>query len=860
MFPWNNLFAQQTEIKGVVKDSVATTTVEGAVVKAVADGKTVAFAITDKTGKYKLTFENPASQLLINFKHLCFHDKSVKVENKSQQLNALIRSKEITLREVTVKAPEIIVKKDTISYNVGSFTTANDRSIEDVIKKMPGVEVAENGMISYQGKGISKFNIEGLDMLGGKYTLATRNVQAKDVNRVEIKENYQEIKQLEGREHSDNVAMNLKLKNEAKMRLLGKMELGVGYREDESLYHGEVTAMTFGKKVQFIGTLKANNFGASLANQIAYHYDANDIYNVANNLINDDLSASAPLPHNRYRQKNDLLTSLNSIIKLSEDKTLRVNTDYIRQKNNFRYEISKNYYLGNSNVEIKEIQEPEYLTNQLTGSVNYNINNAKLYIDNTTYCSAKDVNNHFGLNTNGNRIQQDKTKKLLGLKNNFSFLKRTNKTQYNFNSVINYSHLPDNRLNFTAVPGVLGEYYQRSNGESFFTKEAVSFGYDLSKISKLSIAADIRMDYDKVFANSQRNDSVSQNQNDGYKIVTSIWPEYRLLSIDQRYGFTLGMPINMYNINFKNRINTDADFSYNRVYFNPWINAHYVFSAFTKLNIDSRLNTSIGDIGDFIINPIQSSYNQQTRRSGILAKSDAFSSNLRLEYKNPLKLFFANGSIAYGATQRNILSSQTISSVNGNVDISSSGIANKNIAQNISTSGSISKNVRSIASSFSLNAYYGITTGSQVRQGIKTDIQNNSYNISPNVRTLIAKKIELNYYLSFSQSTLTASNYKTIYHNQSQNLNLAYNPTEKLVFYASMNYVRNEIVQNNYINMQFLDAGAKYKYKKFEVELMLNNLLNMKEYSYTLVNELDKFSYHYFLNPREIVLVCKFDL
>jgi hypothetical protein len=86
---------------------------------------------------------------------------------------------------------------------VGSFKTASDRIIEDVIKRLPGVKVGVDGAISYQGQNISKFNIEGLDMLGGKYNMATRNVQAKDVNRVEIKENFQEIKQLEGKEHSN---------------------------------------------------------------------------------------------------------------------------------------------------------------------------------------------------------------------------------------------------------------------------------------------------------------------------------------------------------------------------------------------------------------------------------------------------------------------------------------------------------------------------------------------------------------------------------------------------------------------------------------------------------------------------------
>lgn len=854
------LFSQKSEITGMIRDSVTHNPIEGVVVK-VLDGKMmIAYTLSNKLGEYKLIVENQTQTFSVTFQHIAYKVKSQLISNKSQQLNAELNSKTVTLRETIVEAPIIQVKKDTISFNVASFKSASDRSIEDVIKKLPGMEVSTDGKIAYQGKDISKFNIEGLDMLGGKYTLASRNIQAKDVSRVEVKENYQEVKQLQGKDYSDKVAMNLKLTKEAKMRLLGTMELGGGYRENEGLYHGALTAMAFGKKAQFIGTMKANNFGAPLANEAIDHFGGNTVYNVANGLIGNDLAASAPLEYNRYRLKNDFLTSLNSIFKLSEDKNLRINIDYNREQNEYQYETNSIYSLNNNTVEINEQQTPKYLSSSISANLNYLINSPKLYLNNNTFISTQDFDNHFGLTTNGNQILQQKRSRLSGFKNDLTYLKTIKKIQYNFNSVVNYSHLPENRLIFQGVPGVTGDYFQLSQGESFFTKETVSFGYNVSDISKLSVVADVRIDYDKIYTHLQQNDSASLNQNDGYKIVTSVWPEYRLLSADQRYGFTIGMPVNNYNIGFKNQIKAGEDFYFNRLYLSPWLNAHYIFSAFTKLEISTGITNSIGDISDFIINPIQTSYQNKSAKTGILAINRSLSSSINVEYKNPLQHLFANGSVSYNNVNRNILNSQIISTGNSTIGISSMGVSDRNTSHNSSISGRIDKSTNDMSSSFSLGTNYGFSYGKQMRQGISIDVNSNTLTISPKARTQKIKRFDISYGINYSQTTLNTLNISSTYHQQSHNLYISYNPVNAVVIYSNMDYSRTEITPGNYKNMQFLDAGLRYKIKKFEIEMKLNNLLNTRDYSYVVLRNLDRFSYNYSLNPREFVFVCKFNL
>jgi len=856
----HSLFAQKTEISGTVTDSITHSPVEGAVVKALLNQKIIAFGTTNKSGKYNLGFDNQTGMLTLNFQHISYNSKIQNTANRTQQLNVSLSSKTLLLREVNVAAPTVIHKTDTVSFNVGSFKTAGDRSIEDVIKKLPGVEVNSDGKIAYQGKDISKFNIEGLDMLGGKYTLASRNVQAKDVSRVEMIENYQEVKQLQGKEYSDQVALNLKLTKEAQMRLLGTAELGGGVRGEDVLYHGVLTGMTFAKKLQFIGTLKTNNWGNSLTSEIN-NFNRNDyISNVMDGLMNSNQSSSPLLSPNRFQQKNDLMTSLNSLFKITENVILRVNADYTRDQKQFQSEITSNYFVNNNNVEIKETQAPQYLKNTLKATVDLQVNSPKIYLDDAISFVTSNVDNHFGVITGGNSIQQNVTNNLKGIQNSFTFLKRTNKRQYNFASLVSYSDMPDNRLTISGVPGVSGEFFQAGSGKSFATSNSTSFGYDLSRVSQLSLSLSLNAKYDRIYTQLQRGDSSILNRNQGLKITTSISPVYRLQSLSLRYGLTIGLPVNFYNLAYLNRLNPNADFYYNMPFFSPKIEGHYIFSAFTKLEFNSGINNSIGDITDFVVNPIQTSYNQQTAKSGILAKNSNFSSVLKFEFKKPVELFFSDYSVSYGTIKRNILSSQTVNTGATSVGINTSGVADENTSENISVSGNASKVFSAIGTTLKLYSSYGISSGVQIRQGIKTDINTTNFFISPDVMTQISKHLEISYSFDYSLSSQQAINFTTTYHQQSHNISISYNPVEALIIYGKMDLSRREISTDNYKNMQLFDAGVRYKRKKFEAELKLNNLLNTKEYSYTVVNQLDVFSYKYYLNPREVLLICKFNL
>ena len=107
-------------------------------------------------------------------------------------------SEDFRLQEVKVSAQRIEQKKDTLVYSVAGFSQPQDRSIADVIAKMPGMEVNPNGQISFNGKSINKFYIEGMDLMNDRYALASNNISKKRVKSVEVLQNHQPIEMLRG--------------------------------------------------------------------------------------------------------------------------------------------------------------------------------------------------------------------------------------------------------------------------------------------------------------------------------------------------------------------------------------------------------------------------------------------------------------------------------------------------------------------------------------------------------------------------------------------------------------------------------------------------------------------------------------
>ena len=235
----------QVNVTGTVIDKETNEPLGGAstIVKG-SDGKIKKYTSSKANGSFDM--ELPSAECCrLEVSMMGFAKQSIPLDSVSFPLTVLLEQGTTLLKEVTVKADRIREQGDTITYNVGSFAQAQDRSIGDVLKRMPGINVESSGKIQYQGEDINKFYIEGSDLLGGKYGIATNGISHEDVGAVEVMENHQPMQVLSGISFSDKAAINLKLKNKAKATWTFHGDAGGGYaRQPNGAIATELTVPT----------------------------------------------------------------------------------------------------------------------------------------------------------------------------------------------------------------------------------------------------------------------------------------------------------------------------------------------------------------------------------------------------------------------------------------------------------------------------------------------------------------------------------------------------------------------------------------------------------------------------------------
>lgn len=309
----------QVSINGRVLDTDGKP-ITDVIVKVIYEGKTLAFTTTKADGSFSMEVKDSKQKnVSATFSHISYETDSknliLPTKKGNVELNMVLIGKNVSLKEVKVKASRVRQSGDTLSFSLASFLGKNDATLEDGIKRLPGVNVNENGQISYMGRPISQFNIEDLDLLNGKYNLATRNITVDNVKTVQLIRNFHSRK-VDGGKPSDNVAMNIKLADKAKLKPFGSEEVGVGYMEegrDELQMILGLTGMLFTDKFQVLGTIKTGNYKNYALSDLNDHFGNSNISSIVTSLFSR-FSAGRP-PMGNYEYQRNAIISFNGIQK-----------------------------------------------------------------------------------------------------------------------------------------------------------------------------------------------------------------------------------------------------------------------------------------------------------------------------------------------------------------------------------------------------------------------------------------------------------------------------------------------------------------------------------------------------------------
>lgn len=252
----------QIKLEGVVTDSLKNP-LEMASLVAINESTSdlESYVVTDLSGNFKLKLKkNTKYKVQVNYLGLRTIEDVIETKESDLSKN-YIMLKGIVLDEVVVKIP-VIVKGDTIIYDADSFKNGSERKLEDIIDKLPGVELNEDNQIEVEGKVVNKITVNGKDFFDGDTKIATKNIPSSAVDKIQVLRNYSEVGQLSGvRNNQNNVAIDIKLKEGKESFWFGDITAGAGNSPTDNLYLFQPKLFYYNPKysVNFIGDL--NNIG-----------------------------------------------------------------------------------------------------------------------------------------------------------------------------------------------------------------------------------------------------------------------------------------------------------------------------------------------------------------------------------------------------------------------------------------------------------------------------------------------------------------------------------------------------------------------------------------------------------------------
>jgi hypothetical protein len=229
----------QIELRGVVKDSIGSPLEMANVIALDTVAKRiVSFGFTDSKGNFKLDLKkNTTYNVKISYVGFKEISKFLKTGDANISKNyTMFEDNMLDGINIVSKMP-VTIKGDTIIYNADSFKNGSERKLEDVLKKLPGVEINDAGEIEVDGKVVDKIMVERKEFFSGDTKLYSKNIPSNAVDKIQVLRNYSNVNQLSGvQNNQDRVAINIKLKEGKKNFWFGDITAGAGNSPDTGLY------------------------------------------------------------------------------------------------------------------------------------------------------------------------------------------------------------------------------------------------------------------------------------------------------------------------------------------------------------------------------------------------------------------------------------------------------------------------------------------------------------------------------------------------------------------------------------------------------------------------------------------------
>ncbi|WP_329903897.1 hypothetical protein [Porphyromonas pogonae] len=424
-----------------IKDSETKKPIADAVCRVfTASDQAQTYSLANKQGEVSLSADSHSAYVSISL--LGYRKQRVEIRMLQQRSvhTVYLSKQDFNLREVVVKAQPIKRKSDTLVYNASSFVDQSDQYLADMLKKLPGVSVADDGTLSYQGKSINKFYIEGKDLLGSRYNQASQNMPVEAVSQIQVLENHQPIKALKDKTYSDNAAINVKLKKGFLVRPFGEAKGGIG--GSPAIYDNTIFLMQLLPRNQLMLTAQMNNRGRDLSSTNKEHINVMNIESYLAEpypfLSIDNLFIS-PLSPQRYLRNKSFSASLNDLVDLGKNSEMRLGiTAYSDRRH-----ADNLYHFETLDAVPITIRQQSYKKNKhdvYTPELKYELNANKIYVLDELKTSFSRLSQSMLMQDNDRNITQNQEYKPSKFQNNLKASFSASKLTYDLTSLIQYNN------------------------------------------------------------------------------------------------------------------------------------------------------------------------------------------------------------------------------------------------------------------------------------------------------------------------------------------------------------------------------------------------------------------------------------
>ena len=809
-----------------------------------AGGKLVAYGVSDADGRFSIMLPSTSENLSINASMLGYKSYSAPLVLDGKPVIIKLEEGAFQLQEVTVKADRIRESGDTITYNVGSFAQKQDRTIGDVLKRMPGIDVAGNGKIQYQGIDINKFYIEGNDLLGGKYGIATNGIAYDDIGAVEVMENHQPMQVLRGLSFSDQAAINLKMKNRAKATLLAHGTLAGGYAEQPkgALWQGDIFTMMVTGKYQMITTFKGNNTGLNLSDQLL-DFTSEESDETLDGYISLSAPATPNLQRNRSYFNRSWMVSSSHLLKTKNGGEFKAQIDYSHDRVTAQGASSTTYFLESGDRIILEDKNSLSHRNALTGKFSYEVNEKTYFLNNTL--SADLSWNDLTLNTTGSlsniqsaRMPEYSVSNLLKLIKRFS-----NNKLVTFTSRNEWNSLPEK----LTVNHEGQDYGQKIKQQAFYTDERASLGFVFNKVL-LSLEAGA-----SGYFRNLNTDLFGVDRTDVTRTEALTTDYLRIFAAPKfewsykKLELTLNVPVNLYSYFFSGGISNRTEF-----FLAPSLAARFRITPRMSLTLRGSARRSPASLHNIHDSSILTDYRSFSSGVDDYYTSSGQSLSASYTYRNASSGIFVMAMGSYGWNKSKF---GTVQDVVGDY-VFYSYQSQPSDSRNAMAFFNASKTLDFIRGAFGIKGIYSRMENSLLSQGLPTDYRNDSFSLSPFINGNISTCLNWNFRFTWDKSWLNISEMpKRSSHNFVYSGSVTVTPCSLMTWTTGGEFYRNQMEEGRYKEMFMLDTKLTFNIsKRIEVAASVTNLLNKKEYSYTSYGTVSQYERSSQLRGREFLI------